>query len=194
MSWHTCVRCSGIHMMSMSNNTWSVRIHWRKYDSKKKASPFFFCFFFLKLSSVFLLRPSDCGSRFTSFSIPFCVFPPTFTSTTGWIRSPLDKAVSSYAWSVTRGDSSLGQEDSGHEQHRHGEKKAVTWGAAAADAFLQFGNFGVEFIWRKRKSTVREREKWEKRNKCERARERERESMCARQKETNHYYIINSSI
>lgn len=52
MSRHTCVRCSGIHTMSMSNNTWSVRIHWCKYDSKKRPLLFFFFFFFLFKSKV----------------------------------------------------------------------------------------------------------------------------------------------
>lgn len=89
-----------------------------------------------------------------------------------------------------RWDESLGQKDGGHEQRRHGEEQAVPRRAAAADAFLQFGNFGVKFIWRK----SHRKRKWESEKREERQCERAREIEGARQRETNHYYIINSSI
>lgn len=38
------MKCCGIHMIMMSKNTWSVKIHRCNHDSKK-ASPFFFFFF-----------------------------------------------------------------------------------------------------------------------------------------------------
>lgn len=40
----------------------------------------------------------------------------------------------------------LGDEDSGQEEHRHGEEKAIPGRAASADALLQLGDERVEFI------------------------------------------------
>lgn len=55
--------------------------------------------------------------------------------------------VSAAPWPVL-----LGEQGGAGEQHGgHGEQEAVARGAAATHAFLQLGNFGVKFIWRKTK-------------------------------------------
>lgn len=40
----------------------------------------------------------------------------------------------------------LGDEESGQQEHRHGEEKAIPGRAAATDALLQLGNERVIFI------------------------------------------------
>lgn len=40
----------------------------------------------------------------------------------------------------------LGDEESGQEEHRHGEEKAIPGRAASADALLQLGDEGVKLI------------------------------------------------
>lgn len=95
-----------------------------------------------------------------------------FLPTLRCVQSPLDKArpavqeVSLARWL-------LGQKDERHEQRGHAEQDAVVRRAAAADALLQLGNFGVKNIWDGGGGAEKE---------CE-----------GRQKVAKHCFIINSS-